>query len=175
MERFEKFDLKICKLTGNHWDRRDLKHLATQLMEEQGNARHSIENRIILVFDKSPTSCVEFFKLNRQLLIDALINIAHNPTKYIYWLPKFECWVAIKLLQSSEYQLPNSLASYYEHPIDLGMQERLKAGFERQLILDVSRLCNFKIRPDIFDPFIRGKDGELKIDSEQLKGMGTLL
>jgi hypothetical protein len=174
MERFEKFDLKICKLTGEHWDRQDLRHLATQLMEEQGNARHSIENRVILVFDKSPTSRVEFFELNRQLLIEALISIAHNPTEYTYWLPKFECWIAIKLFQKDEYQLSDDLADYYQHPIDLGMRERLKAAFERKLVLDVSRLCDFKIRPNIYDPFVRGKDGELKIDSEKLK-MGRVL
>jgi hypothetical protein len=135
MEKFEKFDLKICKLTGEHWDRQDLRHLATQLMEEQGNARHS---------------------------------------EYTYWLPKFECWIAIKLFQKDEYQLSDDLADYYQHPIDLGMRERLKAAFERKLVLDVSRLCDFKIRPNIYDPFVRGKDGELKIDSEKLK-MGRVL
>jgi hypothetical protein len=169
MLTFERFDLKITKLTGNHWDRDDLRHLSCQLMEEQGNPRYSIENRIFLVFDRSPTSHVKFFEANRHLLLDALISISRNPYECTYWLEEFQCWTAIKVFSPAEYQIPNGLEKYQEHPIGLGLRETDKAEFEKALVLEVAPLCNFKIKPWKINPKAIGIDGELKIDSNKLR------
>lgn len=165
MMQFEPFDLKLAKLTGNGWDRFNLRHLAEQLLDGQGNPRHSIENRIIVLFDRSPNSGVEFFKSNEAVIIKGLIEIAKNPCDFAYWIHKYECWVALYLIASGKY-IPNP--DYYEHPIALGFREPEKAEFEKELIVKVSPLCNFAIRPNRQYKEI-GKDGELKIDVEKLR------
>lgn len=101
--------------------------------------------------------------------MNALVEIANDPYRYTHWLEKAQIWTAIKVITQDDYELPNNLATYYEHPIDLGMREPLKAAFERKLIFDVSRLCGFRIKPNRFDPYAHGHDGDLKIDTERLR------
>lgn len=164
MEKFEAFDLKITKLTGNSWDRTDMKNLLVQLINGQGNPRHSIENRIIIAFDKSPSSSIEFFKSNKDLIINALVTIAKSPYKYTYWLESHRCWGSIYLFQEGEYQY---ISEYHEHPIGLGLREPEKAEIANRIIREASVKSDFKIRPNRNYKEI-GKDAELKFDVSKL-------
>ena len=142
MNKFEPFDLKITKLTGNNWDRKSPEHLLEQLMDNQGNPRHSIENRIIIAFDNSPSSDIEFLKKNEAVIINSLLKVAHKPYDYTYWLNEYDCWGSIYLIQEGEYR-PST--EYYEHSIGLGMREPEKAEFERQIILKVGAKSGYLI------------------------------
>lgn len=164
MERFEAFDLKITKLTGNHWDRTNPQKLLMQLMNEQGNARHSIEPRIILAFDKSPSSSPEFIERNKALIIRVLVKIAISPYQYTYWLNCYDCWGCIYIFPLGSYIYD---PDYYEHPIGLGMREQTKAELERIIIKEVALKSGFRIRPNRNFKEI-GKDGEIKIDIAKL-------
>ena len=163
-ERFESFDLKITKLTGGRWDRENLHHLAQQLVENQGQPRASIENRIIICFN-SVSSDVNFLKDNQDLIILTLLELVENPYKFGCWLTKYQCWSIVALLKQGTYY-DTTQGLYYEHPIGLGLREPGKAAFENWLIRRVARMTN-RLQPN---PDIRthGNDGRLRIDREQL-------
>ncbi|GAI85708.1 unnamed protein product, partial [marine sediment metagenome] len=91
MDEYEPFDLKITKLTGTKWQRENAAALLRQLIAEQGKPRYSIENRIIIAFDRSLNSSVEFFQTNRSILLEALLNIAYNPYVFTYLLREYHC------------------------------------------------------------------------------------
>lgn len=170
MEKFEPFDFKLTKLTGNQWDRLSMRHLLEQLLEMQGNPRHSIENRLILAFDRSVNSSVEFYKLNESIIIEALIQIALDPYQFTYWLYEFDCWGSIFVFPEGEYL---KIEGYYEHPKGLGLREPDKAQYERELIKKASIRCDYRIKPNRQNPFAIGIDGELKIDVKQIKSLGN--
>ena len=170
MDEFAPFDLKITKLTGGIWDRTNPKHLLKQLLDEQGNPRHSIENRIIIAFDKSANSSMTFLRKNEAAIIKALLKVAFNPYLYTYWLNEYECWGSIILIKEGEYH-PST--EYYEHPIGLGMREPGKAEFERHIILEVAEKSGYRIRPNR-NPKEIGVDGELKIDVTKLQPIQKL-
>lgn len=162
MDRFEVFDLKVTKLTGKVWDRTNPRRLLEQLFEKQGNPRHSVENRIFIAFDNSPTSAIEFLKKNRGVIVKALLKVALDPYPYTFWLSHYNCWASLVLVKEGEYE---PQAEYYEHPIGLGMREREKAEFEHQVILEVSEKSGYRIRPNRLNPRKIGEDAELKIDT----------
>lgn len=164
MDKFEPFDLKITKLTGGIWDRTSPERLLAQLFERQGNPRHSIENRIIIAFDRSPNSSVSFLRKNEGVIIESLLEVALNPYPFTYWLTEYECWGSIILIKEGEYV---ATPEYYEHPIGLGLREPEKAELERQIVLKVSPKSNYRIRPNR-NPKTIGVDGELKININKL-------
>lgn len=168
MNKFEPFDLKITKLTGNNWDRTSPKHLLVQLMNGQENPRHSIENRIIVAFDKSPNSSIEFLRDNQGVIVKRLTKLAYNPYPFTHWLNDYECWGSIVLIKDGEYK-PRT--EYYEHSVGLGMREPEKAEFEHQIILEVAEKSGYLIRPNRLNPKAIGIDGELKIDITKLTGI----
>jgi len=138
-------------------------------MKEQGNPRYSIENRIILAFDRSPNSEARLFKANKELLINALIAIANDPYRFTYWLEEFEHWVAIKVFSQEDYEIPEGCQDYYEHSVGLGYREPDKGEFSKAIILEVAPLCDYKIKPWRVNPKAIGIDGELKIDLAKLR------
>lgn len=164
MVKFEAFDLKITKLTGNNWDREDRKKLLVQLMNGQANPRHSIESRVTIAFDKSPNSSPEFVRLNKPIIVDALVEISRSPYEYSFWLASYRCWGSIYIFQFGEYQY---LPDYYEHPIGGGLREPEKAEISKEIIEEAAIKSGFRIRPNRNFKEI-GKDGELKIDLSKL-------
>lgn len=173
MDRFEAFDLKITKLSGKDWDRTNPQRLLKQLFEKQGNPRYSIENRIFIAFDNSPTSHVKFFKKNKKVIVKALLKVALDPYSYTYWLSHYNCWASLVLIKEGEYEPYEPQGKYHEHPIGLGMREREKAEFEHQVILEVSEKSGYRIRPNRLNPRKIGDDAELKIDTLKIFKQGT--
>lgn len=137
------FDLKICKLTGYNWNRGDLRQLAIQLLEKQGEYRKSVENRIVVIFDWSKTSSTKFLRANKQLLHDKLLEVVLNFDEHCLWIDKFECWQCIILIRPDEYE-PDE--TYYEHSIGSGLRERGKAIFEDELLREVAAESNGLLR-----------------------------
>lgn len=162
MDRYEPFDLKITKLTGMQWDRRNMGNLAKQFIQKQGRPRASIENRIIIVFDSSRSSSVPFLATNRRLLIKALSNVAWNPYSFTHSLGTI--WCSIVLIKQGEYR---DTGNYYEHPIGLGLREKDKAAFEYELLKEVSQISGGLIR---YNPDYKqhGYDGDLYIDRDKI-------
>lgn len=165
MDKYEPFDLKVTKLTGKKWDRNNLAHLAEQLFEKQGKPRASIENRIIICFDESPSSSIEFLKANEDLIILSLLDLADNPYKYISWVERYKCWVGLILLEKNQYY-NSSQGIYYEHSIGKGLREPVKAKFEESILKKVARMrTNIKPNPNTR---AHGNDGQIRIDRTKI-------
>jgi len=162
MEQFEPFDLKIAKLSGATWNRESPVALATQLYQKQGRFRASLENRIFILFDNSLTSSVEFLRAHRDILVKALLNVAHRPYSFTCYLPIGDIWASILLLRESDYRRGGW--GYYHHPIGDGMREMGKADFENILIRDVAALSGGLLRHNA-NKIEHGYDGDLLIDS----------
>lgn len=170
MEKFEPFDLKIGKLSGNRWDRQNHSRLLQQFLDEQGLPRYSIEPRIVIVFDKSKTSDMPFLVLNKKIIINALLKIAYNPYKYSHWLDKYGCWGSLFIIPEGQYEKGKD---YYEHPLGIGIRETDRAQFSRQVLMEVCHQGGgrIKLNPNYKE---HGKDGELMIDLERLKNNGKI-
>lgn len=168
MEKYEPFDLKITKLTGLEWQRGNVASLLRQLITEQGKPRYSVENRVIIAFDKSLDSSVEFLQGNRSLLLEVLLNIAYNPYAFTYRLKEYHSWFAITLVR----QYRRS-ADYHEHPIGPGMREPGKAVFETELLREASLRSGGRLRanPETEE---HGHDGDLRIDRSKVKNADAL-
>jgi hypothetical protein len=130
------FDLKISRLLGTHWDRSDLKHLATQLLDEQGNVRISFENRITIMFDGSTTSSVPFFELNRTILWRKFIQLIFNPEEYWHWISEHQCWHATILINKHEYCQINE---NHSQVVGEGLREPEKAVFATSFLAEVAK------------------------------------
>lgn len=163
MEKYEPFDLKITKLTGTKWQRENVAALLKQLIAEQGKPRYSIENRIIIAFDRSLDSSVAFLELNRNILLEVLLNMAYNPYVFTYWLNGHNCWFGITLVSHYHHG-----GGYYEHPIGSGMREPGKAKFESELVREAEVKSEGLIRANP-NPKERGRDGDLYIDKDKIK------
>lgn len=164
VDRYEPFDLKITKLTGKQWDRVNMQNLALQLMQFQGQPRASVENRIIIIFDNSPTSDIDFMRSNRQLLIKGLLNIAWNPYSFLRGLDPLDIWIGLVLIPETDYcRLPK----YYEHPIGLGLREGGKAVFEFSLLQEIEKLSGSLIKYNR-NSKEHGYDGDLLVDREKI-------
>ena len=129
------FDLKISRLYGSHWDRNNLQRLATQLLNEQGNERISFENRITICFDKSRTSSVPFLEVNRILLWQKFIQLIFNPKDSWHWIPEYQCWHAVILIEKGEYHL---IQENHAHNIGEGLREPEKAIFSTSFLSEVA-------------------------------------
>lgn len=160
------FDLKISRLLGSHWDRRDPKHLATQLLDEQGNARYSIENRITIIFDGSPTSSVPFLEVNRQVLWRKFIQLIFNPEDYWHWVAQHHCWHAIILIGKKEYTY---VKENYSHAIGDGLREPEKAVFATSFLTEVAQDSEglLEVNPDEKE---HGLDGWVWLPTKMLEG-----
>jgi len=169
MEQREFFDLKITKLTKATWQREDLSILLKQLMNEQGRPRYSVENRIIISFDRSISSDIKFLRLNRDKLIEVLLNIAYNPYSFTYWLSEYRCWVAFALIQN--YRRSDE---YHEHPLGSGLREPDKAEFANELIKEIEAKSGGIIKANP-NPKEHGRDGSIPIDREKLSPAPTTL
>lgn len=163
MDRYEPFDLKITKLTGTDWQRDNVAALLRQLIKEQGKPRYSIENRIIMAFDRSLDSRVEFLRDNRNILLEMLLNIAYNPYAWTYWLNEYHSWFSITLVEKY-----HRSGEYYEHSIGPGMREPRKAKFETELVREAALKSDGLIK---FNPNgeEHGHDGDLRIDRAKIK------
>jgi len=163
MDKYEPFDLKITKLTGIKWQRENVATLLRQLISEQGRPRYSVENRIISAFDRSLNSSLEFLQLNRNILLEALLNIAYNPYVFTYLLSEYHYWFGITLITNYHH-----IPEYYEHCIGSGMREPEKAKFENELIREVALKSDGRIKYNA-NPKERGHDGDLLIDRGKIK------
>lgn len=165
MDRHEPFDLKITKLTGTKWQRENVAALLKQLIEEQGKPRYSVENRIIIALDGSIDSGVQFLRLNRDILLEALLNIAYNP--YLFTFQLGGNWFSIALVRN--YHRGHK---YHHHPIGTGMREPQKADFEDKLVQVAAQKSDGLIR---YNPNIKehGCDGYLRIDRAKIKNADT--
>lgn len=161
MERYEPFDLKIGKLTGTNWDRGNMTNLAKQLMAEQGEPRASIENRIVILFDRSTSSSIYFLQKNRALILQALSNIVWRPYAFTHWI-KPKVWCSLILVGEGQY---NQESKYYEHPIGIGLREPQKANFEFNLVQEMARISGglLKCNPEQEE---HGHDGDLLLDND---------
>lgn len=130
------FDLKLSKLTGRFWNRRNLKSLATQLLENQGEPRSSIENRITVLFDGSKDSSVDFFKRNEDIIIRKVVE-AISDTRL--WHKVFGTYQCVILIKPSEYK---GGVVYREHPIGEGLREKDKAKYHSELVRRIAKLSN---------------------------------
>lgn len=140
------FDLKICKLTGEDWNRDDVSQLARQLLEKQGEYRYSIENRVIIIFDRSENSSVKFLKVHESLLVERLVEFFRNPLNYIHLFDDIKCWQAIIMIHPSEYE---SQDAYYEHSLGEGLREPGKAEYENYLLKAVAeKVDNLIVNPN---------------------------
>ncbi|GAH63220.1 unnamed protein product, partial [marine sediment metagenome] len=163
MDKYEPFDLKITKLTGIKWQRENVAALLRQLIGEQGRPRYSVENRIITAFDGSLNSSMDFLQLNRNILLEALLNIAYNPYVFTYLLSEYHCWFGITLITNY-----HRIWGYYEHPIGSGMREPGKAKFEDELLREAATKSDGLIRFNP-NPKERGHDGDFRIDRAKIK------
>jgi len=163
MDRYEPFDLKITKLTGTKWQRENVAALLRQLIEEQGKPRYSVENRITIAFDRSLDSRVQFFQLNKGILLEVLLNIAHNPYVFTYLLSDYHCWFSITLVRNY-----HRGSKYHEHPIGSGLREPEKAQFENELVREAALKSDglIKFNPN---PKEHGHDGDIRIDRAKIK------
>jgi hypothetical protein len=168
VDQFVPFDLKITKLTGYHWDRINLRHLAEQLLEEQGKHRRSIENRIVVCFDGSVSSGIQFLKANEDTIISSLVNVFHEPYRYIYWLDSYQCWCGIVLLKRGQYY-DNTANVYSAHPLGQGLREPDKAKFEHYILQKIARITH-NIRCEL-NPKLHGVDAYIKLDEAKLRGV----
>jgi hypothetical protein len=164
MQKYEPFDLKIGKLTGTAWNRDDMNNLSHQLIVYQGSHRSSIENRIIILFDKSQSSSLAFFQKNRSLIMIALYNIARNPYAFTHWIDYPNTWCSLVLIEQGSYQLEQH---YYEHPLGPGLREPDKAQFEFNILKEISRGSGglIKYNPD---PKVHGYDGDILLDANKI-------
>lgn len=163
MDKYEPFDLKITKLTGAKWQRENVATLLRQLIAEQGKPRYSVENRIIIAFDRSLASSTKFLQLNKGILLEVLLNIAYNPYVFTYLISDYHCWFSIPLLTNY-----HRSRGYYEHPIGRGLREPEKAKFEAELVREAALKSDGLIK---FNPNLKehGHDGDLLIDKGKIK------
>lgn len=164
MERYEPFDLKIGKLTGDNWERINMTTLAKQLMARQGEPRASIENRIIILFDNSPNSSTRFLQNNRSLIVRALCNIAWRPYAFTRWVDKPNAWISLVLLKQGNYHIETR---YYEHSIGIGLREPDKAQFEFELLEEMTNITGGLIKHNPTQKE-HGYDGDLLLDVTQI-------
>lgn len=163
MDRYEPFDLKITKLTGTKWRRENVAALLRQLIEEQGKPRYSVENRIIIAFDRSIDSSVQFLRANKEILLEALLNIAYNPYVFTYRLDRN--WLSAVLIRNYRHG-----QKYQHHSIGAGMREPEKAEFENELLQVAAQKSDGLIRynPDTKE---HGHDGDLRINEAKIKAI----
>jgi len=163
MNKYEPFDLKITKLTGAKWQRENVAALLKQLIAEQGKPRYSVENRIIIAFDRSADSSVEFLQLNKGILLEVLLNVAYNPYAFTYLLNAYHYWFSIPLVTNY-----HRSRGYYEHPIGPGLREPEKAKFETELVREAALKSDglIKFNPN---PKEHGHDGDLRINRAKIK------
>ena len=161
---YEPFDLKIGKLTGSNWERIDMTVLSNQLMAKQGKPRSSVENRIIVLFDKSQSSSTHFLQTNRSLIVRALSNVAWRPYAFTHWVDKPNAWVSLVLIEQGNYHMETQ---YYEHSIGLGVREPDKAQFEFELLEEMTEITGGLIKHNPIRTE-HGYDGDLLVDVAEI-------
>lgn len=155
------FDLKFCKLEAPKWNRTNLRALAQQLFEQQGNPRFSIENRIIIAFDKSTTSSTFFLRCNEGIMLIKVMDMIRNPEKYWYkiYVNGKEILACVILIKENEYI---KMSEIYEHPIGDGLREERKAVFAHRFLKHISWLTEGRIEP-YSNPKEHGIDGYIDL------------
>ena len=131
------FDLKITKLEGENWERENIHGLAQQLYDDQGECRESIENRITIVFDRSTTSSVSYFKKHKPILLYRLITECYEAKNWV-WVTKHKVWHCVVMIPEIE----DTEVEYSEHIIGYGLREKEKADFEYELLNEVAECSN---------------------------------
>jgi hypothetical protein len=167
---YEVFDLKVCKLANDplRWDKSDIGHLARQLLENQGSARYSVENRVIVIFDGANSSKVDFFKKYESLIVDRVVAFVENPYDRCVWLNDYKCWQGIVIIPPTDFE---NTPVYYEHSIGVGMREYSKALFHQKLLNAIEKRSNGKMRVNL-NHKEHGNDGILDIDRSKIKLVG---
>jgi hypothetical protein len=166
------FDLKCSKLEGEHWTRDDNEALAYELLNRQGRPRYSIENRLTVLFDRSITSHVDFFKINETVLINKILEMLDDPVPHWHRLRHIDlvtnevytplCCVIV--IPPGEYLNWHVVS---EHSIGQGLREIQKAEFANKLIKRLSVLSDrIAAYPNVR---AHGKDGYIRFTKEELK------
>jgi len=158
MERIKvTFDLKICRLEGSHWNRENKTELAKQLYKDQGIYRHSIENRLYIIFNESKSSSVEFFEENQTVMIHDIIQMLIQPENYWFKITveNKPILVCIILIQRNRYA---SIGDTHVHPLGQGLRELSKADFEDGFLSTLNWVSSNLIQPHT-NRYEHGLDG----------------
>lgn len=147
--------------------------LAKQLLREQGSYRYSIENRLIILFDCSPTSSVAFLRRNEMVMINKLVEMKDDPpaywTKIRYYEPvwnmTYEPYMCIILIPQGEYY---PVYEEWAHPLGEGLREKGKAEYAAGFMTYANWATEGMIEPE---PNIRlhGIDGYISFTVEDLQ------
>ena len=136
------FDLKILRLWGDNWKRENDPLLAKQLLDKQGSYRTSIENRLYIIFDKSPNAKVRLLQLNEEKMKKKLYDVCSNPQKHWFYIEYYRVWACIIWFKRGEYK--QSIIDYNleYHPLGNGLREREKSDFEHDFLIKAAVIIN---------------------------------
>jgi hypothetical protein len=162
------FDLKIGKLQGLQWERKDFRKLAEQLMQNQGSYRYSLENRLFILFDKSTTSSTTFLKWNEVIILREIMKMLEKPENYWFTfnINGQKMLSCIILIPQEKYV---TFCEESEPTIGKGMREDDKAKFAHQILTHINWVSNGQIEP-YNNPKEHGIDGYIFLPEEITRG-----
>jgi hypothetical protein len=160
------FDLKISKLQGPQWERENLRKLAEQLMQNQGEFRYSLENRLFILFDRSSTSSVDFLKRNEVIILREIMTMLQNPKEYWFNLKIGEqnIFTCVILIPETKYI---KIFEQTEHSLGEGLREKEKAEFAHKILTHITWVSDGKIEP-CENPKEHGIDGYIYLPADCL-------
>jgi len=158
------FDFKVTKLEHSNWNRNNENVLAEELMVQQGSARAHIDNRIIIAFDKSTTSSVNFLNHNRAIMVHKFLQMLNDLEHYWHKIEidGRKVLVCLILIREGEYHKVDEPP--HEQQIGDGLREPDKAQWSHEFLQHISWISDGLVKPHD-NPFERGIDGYIILPS----------